>query len=72
MILLLNRLFNAKWLLPNFQPVTVIQLDLLQCHVVQVHSALARQDIQAKLVQVAHLVIINQDLIAMVRFVCLS
>ena len=56
-------------MLSIFQPVTVIQLDLPHHHVVQVHSALVRQGIQAKLVQVAHLGIIDQDPIAMVRFV---
>ena len=62
--------YIIKCLLTNFQPATVIQLDLLLCHVVQMDSALARQDIQAKLVQVAYLAITNQVLIVMVRFVC--
>ena len=52
-----------------FQAATVIQQDLPQHHVVQADNALVRQDIQAKLVQVAYLGITNQDLIAMVRFV---
>ena len=47
-------------------------MELLQHYAVQVDNVLVRPDIQVKLVQVAHLVIINQDLIAMVRFVCLS
>ena len=46
----------------------MLHLDLPQHHVVQVDNALVRQDIQEKLVQVAHLGITNQDLIAMVSF----